>query len=89
MMAFTDDHRKAYGVEPICRVLPIAPSTYHAHVARRIDAGKRSVRARRDAELKVAIQRVFVENFGVYGARKVWRQLRRAGFAVPAAPSSG
>ena len=49
MIAFIDDHRKAYGVEPICRVLPIAPSTYHAHVAQRIDAGKRSARARRDA----------------------------------------
>jgi transposase InsO family protein len=82
MIAFIDDHRKAYGVEPICRVLPIAPSTYHAHVAQRIDAGKRSARARRDAELKVAVQRVFEENFGVYGARKVWRQLQREGFAV-------
>ena len=76
MIAFIDDHREAYGVEPICRVLPIAPSTYHAHVAQRIDAGKRSARARRDADLKVEIQRVFAENFGVYGARKVWRQLR-------------
>ena len=82
MIAFIDDHREAYGVEPICRVLPIAPSSYHAHVAQRIDAGKRSARARRDAELKVEVQRVFAENFGVYGARKVWRQLRREGFAV-------
>ena len=82
MIAFIDDHREAYGVEPICKVLPIAPSTYHAHVARRIDAGKRSARARRDAALKVEVRRVFAENFGVYGARKVWRQLRREGFAV-------
>lgn len=82
MIAFIDDHREAYGVEPICRVLPIAPSTYHAHVAQRIDAGKRSTLARRDAELKIEIQRVFAENFGVYGARKVWRQLRREGFTV-------
>ena len=82
MIAFIDDHQEAYGVEPICRVLPIAPSTYHAHVALRIDAGKRSARGRRDAELKVEVQRVFAENFGVYGARKVWRQLRREGFAV-------
>jgi len=82
MIAFIDDHREAYGVEPICRVLPIAPSSYHAHVAQRIDAGKRSARARRDAELKVEVQRVFAENFGVFGARKVWRQLRREGFAV-------
>jgi putative transposase len=82
MIAFIDDHRDAYGVEPICKVLPIAPSTYHAHVARRIDASKRSVRARRDAALKTEVSRVFAENFGVYGARKVWRQLRREGFAV-------
>jgi putative transposase len=77
MIAFIDDHREAYGVEPICKVLPIAPSTYHAHIAQRIDASKRSARAQRDAELKIEVQRVFAENFGVYGARKVWRQLRR------------
>jgi putative transposase len=82
MIAFIDDHREVYGVEPICKVLPIAPSTYHAHIAQRIDASKRSARAQRDAELKIEVQRVFAENFGVYGARKVWRQLRREGFAV-------
>ena len=81
MIAFIDDHRAAYGVEPICKVLPIAPSTYFAHVAQRIEARKRSARARRDGELKAEVQRVFAENFGVYGARKVWRQLRREGFA--------
>ena len=82
MIAFIDDHREAYGVEPICKVLPIAPSTYHAHIAQRIDASKRSARAQRDAELKIEVQRVFAENFGVYGVRKVWRQLRREGFTV-------
>ena len=82
MIAFIDDHREAYGVEPICKVLPIAPSTYHAQIAQRIDPSKRSARAQRDAELKIEVQRVFAENFGVYGARKVWRQLRREGFAV-------
>lgn len=82
MIAFIDDHQQAYGVEPICRVLPIAPSTYHAHLAQRADAAKRSVRARRDDELKAEIARVFAENFGVYGARKVWRQLLREGCAV-------
>lgn len=61
-------------------MLPIAPWTYHSYVARRINAGKRSTR--RDAELKGEVRRVFAENFGVYGARKVWRQLRREGFAV-------
>lgn len=77
MIAFIDDHRAAYGVEPICRVLPIAPSTYHAHAARRADPGKASARARRDAWLRIAIRRVFEANFGVYGVRKVWRQLGR------------
>ncbi len=82
MFAFIDDHREAYGVEPICKVLPIAPSSYHDHVARRRDPTRRPPRARRDAALKVEVQRVFEENFQVYGVRKVWRQLRREGFAV-------
>jgi transposase InsO family protein len=77
MIAFIDDHRAAYGVEPICRVLPIAPSTYHGHVARRADPAKAPLRAQRDAELRRQICRVFKENFGVYGVRKVWRQLGR------------
>src|ERR1700679_623745 len=56
MIAFIDDHRQAYGVEPICRVLPIAPSTYHAHVAGRADPSRLPDRLRRDADLKVEIQ---------------------------------
>ena len=79
MIAFIDDHRQAYGVEPICRVLPIAPSTYHAHLARRADPSRLPDRVRRDAHLKVKIRRVFEENFRVYGVRKVWRQLWREG----------
>ena len=82
MEAFIDEHRDAHGVEPICRVLPIAPSTYHAHVARHADPAKRSARARSDAALMVEIRRVFEENFGVYGVRKVWRQLGREGIGV-------
>ena len=90
MIAFTlraalrvvDDHRQAYGVEPICKVLPIAPSTYREHVAQRRDRAKLSARAQRDLKLKPEIARVFAENFAVYGVRKVWRQLRREGFAV-------
>ena len=82
MIAFIDDHREAHGVEPICKVLPIAPSTYHDHVAKRRDPARLSARAKRDAALKAEIRRVFEENFGVYGARKVWRQLRREGFEV-------
>jgi transposase InsO family protein len=80
MIAFIDDHRGAYGVEPICKVLPIAPSTYHEHAARRADPSRLPKRARRDLELMPEIERVFTENFAVYGARKVWRQLRREGF---------
>ena len=83
MTAFIDEHREAYGVEPICRVLPIAPSTYHQHVARGVDPSRLPARAQRDAELQVEIRRVFEENLRVYGVRKVWRQLRREG--VPAA----
>ena len=82
MIAFIDDHRGAYGVEPICKVLPIARSTYHAHVARRLDPSKLSARAKRDLALKPEIERVFAENFEVYGARKVWRQMMREGFDV-------
>ena len=82
MIAFIDDHRGAHGVEPICKVLPIAPSTYHAHVAKRRDPAKLSARARQDVRLKIEVRRVFDENFRVYGVRKVWRQLKREGFDV-------
>ena len=82
MIAFIDEHRAVYGVEPICKVLPIAPSTYHAHAARRADPGKLPARTRRDAALKVEIRRVFEENFRVYGVRKIWRQLGRDGIVV-------
>jgi putative transposase len=82
MIAFIDDYRVRYGVEPICKVLPIAPSTYHDHVAKRHDPSKLSARAKRDAALKVEVRRVFEENFRVYGVRKVWRQLRREGTGV-------
>lgn len=82
MIAFIDAQKGAHGVEPICKVLPIAPSTYHAHVAGRADPRRLSARARRDAELRPEIQRVFDDNFGVYGVRKVWRQLRREGVDV-------
>jgi putative transposase len=82
MIAFIDDHREVYGVEPICKVLPIAPSTYHAHVAARTDPAKASARARQDLVLMAQIRRVHEANFGVYGARKVWRQLAREGIVV-------
>ena len=82
MIGFIDDQRQAYGVEPICKVLPIAPSTYHSHVASRRDPARLSERARRDGVLKTEIDRVFKDNFGVYGVRKVWRQMKREGFDV-------
>ena len=82
MVRFIDDHREVCGVEPICKVLPIAPSTYHEQKAREVDPSRLPARAVRDAWLREAIERVWKENFGVYGARKVWRQLRREGTDV-------
>lgn len=82
MIAFIDNHHGAYGVQPICGVLPIAPSTYHAHVAKRRDPARLSARARQDVALKIEVRRVFDENFSVYGVHKVWRQLKREGFDV-------
>ena len=82
MIAFIDDHRDAHGVEPICRVLPIAPSTYHAHAARRADPDTAPARTRRDGVLRQHIRRVWEENFQIYGVRKVWRQLGREGIEV-------
>ncbi|WP_176038806.1 IS3-like element ISRtr2 family transposase [Brucella tritici] len=82
MISFIDEHRSKFGVEPICRLLPIAPSTYYDAIAKRTDVDRLSVRARRDAAMKVEIRRVFNENFQVYGVRKVWRQLQREGFDI-------
>ena len=82
MISFIDEHRPVLGVEPICKVLPIAPSTYYDTLAKRTDVDRLSGRARRDARLKIEISRVFDANYRVYGVRKVWRQLRREGFDV-------
>ncbi|MEP1573625.1 MULTISPECIES: IS3 family transposase [Bacteria] len=82
MISFIEEHRGVFGVEPICRVLPIALSTYYENVAKRDDVDRLSVRARRDIALKIEIRRVFEENFRVYGVRKIWRQLQREGFDV-------
>ena len=82
MKAFIDEHREVYGVEPICKVLPIAPSTYYEHAARKADPSRISTRAKRDAFLCAEIKRVWDENFQVYGADKVWLQLRREGVAA-------
>ena len=82
MTTFIDQYRSAYGVEPICKVLPIAPSTYYENVRRRANPETAPPRAKRDAELMEEIRRVFEENFQVYGVRKVWRQLLREGHTV-------
>jgi transposase InsO family protein len=82
MLAFVDDHRGMYGVEPIRRVLPIAPSTCHARAAQRADPAPGSARWRREAMLRAEVRRVHAENSGVYGVRKVWRQPGREGTPV-------
>jgi transposase InsO family protein len=82
MIQFIEDHRADLGVEPICRVLPIAPATFYDHLAKRVDPSRLSDRAVRDAELKPEIERVFEANLSVYGVRKIWRQMRREGFDI-------
>jgi len=77
MAPFIDEHRETYGVEPICKELPIAPSTYHEQKAREADPSRLPERVVRDTQLREEIERVWKEHFGVYGARKVWRQLKR------------
>ena len=77
MVLFINDHRAEYGVEPICAVLPIAPSTYYAHQALAADPSRRCARAKRDEALCAQIQQVWDTNQQVYGAKKVWKQLRR------------
>ena len=82
MMSFIDVHREDLGIEPICRELAIAPSSYHEHAARLADPAKRSARARRDDDMCEQIRRVHEASFGIYGSRKVWHQLRREGLDV-------
>jgi transposase InsO family protein len=82
MLDFIDEQRSIYGVEPICAVLPIAPSTYYAHKARQAQPGRRPAREQRDEMLRLEIRRVWEESFRAYGVRKVWRQLKREGWAV-------
>jgi transposase InsO family protein len=82
MYAFVDAERATYGVEPICRVLEIAPSSYYAHKQAEADPERRSARRQRDAALAARIEIVYRANFEVYGVRKVWRQLRADGAVV-------
>ena len=82
MVDFIEENREEHGVESICKVMPIAPSTYYKHRAKRIDPDKRSTREKRDEALRREIQRVYDENHQVYGANKVWLQLGREGIQV-------
>lgn len=75
MVSFIDAQRLGHGVEPICTVLPIAPSTYYDQKARQADPDRLPTRTKRDAFLCPEIHRVWNDNFQVYGVRKVWRQL--------------
>jgi putative transposase len=81
-VSFIAQHRGDYGVEPICKVLQIAPSTYWLHAARRADPAKQPARAQRDTALRPHVERVWNENYQVYGAQKVWKQLDREGWHV-------
>ena len=82
MRAFVDQHRDQYGVEPICKVLRIAPSGYRRHAAQGRNLDLRYQRAKRDEILMTEIRRVWEANLKVYGADKVWHQLTREGIAV-------
>ena len=82
MVAFVNAHRAVYGVESICAMLPIAPSTYYLHQSRAKDPSRRPARQQRDEALTVEIRRVWNANFQVYGPRKVWQQLSREGRTV-------
>jgi putative transposase len=82
MVAFIDTYRDTYGIEPICAVLPIAPSTYFLRKIQAQQPARRSARARRDETRRAAVQRIWEENDRVYGPRKVWKQLRREGHDV-------
>ena len=82
MVVFIDQQRHTYGVESICRQLPIAPSTYFRRKADQADPAKQSARAVSDAVLKAIIQRIWTENDRAYGVRKVWKQMGREGLRV-------
>ena len=82
MVAFIDQYRTEYGVEPICKELPIAPSTYHRHKILEQHPERRSRQARHDDQLTPQIQRVWEQSHRNYGARKVWKQLNRESIPV-------
>ena len=77
MVSFINRHKEEFGIESMCSVLPIAPSTYYEHARREREPERRPARQKRDVELRTDIARVYEDNQFVYGAKKVWRQLRR------------
>lgn len=89
MVSFIDQHREAYGVEPICTELPIAPSNNYEYKAREANPGRLPERYQRDAWLEIEMRRVWEENFRVYGVRKVWKQLNREQFRIASTCRSG
>ena len=82
MTAYIDQHKDRFGVEPLCALLPMSSSTYYEHKAREADPSRHPPRWHRDKQLKAEIERVWEENFRVYGVRKLWRQLLREGLKV-------
>ena len=88
-MSFIDSHHGELGIEPICRELAVAPSSWHEHATRLADPGKHSARARRDDVIRGDISRVHEASYGLYGTRKVWHQLRREGIKVAKCVTGG
>jgi hypothetical protein len=82
MVSFIDENKETYGVEPMCSVLPIAPSTYYEHARRRREPERRPQREKRDEKLQGEIGRLYEDTHLVCGAKKVWRQLEREGVVV-------
>jgi len=89
LKAYIDQYRDTYGVEPICKILQIAPSCYWRHAAQMREPALRCDRAKHDDELIPQIQRVWHANMQVYGADKVWKQMNREGVAVARCTTSG
>ena len=82
MVHFIDDHKNDYGVEPICRVLPIAPSTYYRAKDLESCPDKRSLRSQHDDYYVSEIKRIWQDSKCRYGVRKVWQQMKAEGLSI-------
>ena len=89
MVTFVDSNKAEYGVEPICRQIQIAPSSYYEHKVCERDPDRLPDRIKPDMRLELDMQRVWKDNFRVYGACKVWRQLLREGIGVARCKPNG